>query len=39
MVNRIEFNVSQARDHVELGVVDTRKAKEHQSAARRVGFS
>ena len=36
MVNRIEFNVSDAADFVETAREDTKKAVQYQSAARKV---
>lgn len=36
MINRIEFHVENSVDYVEEALVDTKKAIEYQSKARRV---
>lgn len=35
MIDRIEYHVEHAKDHVKIGTEDTKKAKEYQSKARK----
>ena len=38
MIDRIEYHVEHAREYIETAKQDTKKAREYQSKAKRVGI-